>query len=245
MTGLRNAEGPVVFTRVGFVRGLRMSLPLVLGLIPFGLVAGVAGQGVGLSLGEITFMSAAVYAGAAQLVALGVWGHPVDLFAVTFAAFVVNLRLALMGPVLAPWLNRLSGWRLYLSLFMMVDHSWALSVKEMNAGYRDSAMFLGCGLSLFVFWVITTALGHLLGTQLQPPQGHPLFFAALAAFISILVMMWRGLGDLMPWAVAGVVSVLVAQIMPGSFWYIVAGALAGSVAGGVRDHRRTQRKPGA
>ena len=27
---------------------------------------------------------------------------------------------------------------------------------------------------------------------MQPPPGHPLFFAALAVFVSILVLMWRG-----------------------------------------------------
>jgi predicted branched-subunit amino acid permease len=86
--------------------------------------------------------------------------------------------------------------------------------------------------------VASTALGAVLGAQLHLPPGHPLFFAALGAFVSVLAQMWRGLGDLLPWAVAAVVAVLVAQVLPGTFWYIVAGAIAGSIVGGVRDHRR-------
>jgi 4-azaleucine resistance transporter AzlC len=231
-------ESQVVFTWAGFRRGARQSVPLVAGMLPFGIVTGITGLSQGLSLAEITLMSAVVYAGASQLVALAIWTHPPDLIAVTFAAFVVNLRLALMGPVLAPWLNKFKGWRVWFSLFMMVDHNWAMSVREITAGYRDAAYLLGGGVVLFVAWVASTALGAVLGAQLHLPPGHPLFFAALGAFVSVLAQMWRGLGDLLPWAVAAVVAVLVAQVLPGTFWYIVAGAIAGSIVGGVRDHRR-------
>jgi predicted branched-subunit amino acid permease len=241
MSEADNSDAPVVFTTAGFRRGVRQMAPLILGIVPFGLVCGITGQGAGLSLAEITLMSTIVYAGASQLVALAVWAHPPDLLTVTFAALVVNLRLALMGPVLAPWLHRFRGWRVWLSLFLMADHNWALSVREMNAGYRDAAYLLGGGSAMFVTWVITTVAGHVLGAQLHLPPGHPLFFAALGAFVSILAQMWRGAADLLPWMVAAGVSILVAQVLPGTFWYIVAGALAGSIAGGVRDHRRRTR----
>lgn len=234
------AKSPVVFTRAGVLRGARQTLPLVLGVIPFGLVAGIAGQGAGMSLAEVTLMSAIVYAGASQLVALAIWSHPPDLLAVTLAALVVNLRLALMGPVLAPWLNPLRGLRVWGSLYLMADQNWAMSVREMNQGGRDAGYLLGTGLAMWSAWVCTTAFGHLVGYTLHPPPGHPLFFAALAVFVCMLVGMWRGRADLTPWIVAAGVSTLVAQLLPGTFWFIVAGALAGSVAGGLRDRRRPQ-----
>ncbi len=223
------------------LRGVRHSLPVMLGMIPFGLVAGVAAHGVGMSLLEITLMSGIVFAGSAQLVALGIWAHPPDLFAVALAAFVVNLRLALMGPVLAPWLNHLRGWRLWASLFVMADQNWAMSVSEINAGRRDAGYLLGSGLAFWTMWAASSALGHVLGSQLQPQPGHPLFFAALAVFVAMLVQMWRGRLDVMPWLVAAAVATGVARLLPGTFWYIVAGAIAGSVVGGLRDHRRGGR----
>ena len=238
---MNTQEAPVVFGREGFWRGMRQSVPLMMVIAPFGLICGITGQGQGLSLAEITLMSAVVYAGASQLVALAIWTHPPDLIAVSFAAFVVNLRFALMGPVLSPWLNKFRGWRVWLSLFMMIDHNWALSVREMNAGYRDAAYLLGGGVGLCVPWVASTALGYVVGAQLHLPPGHPLFFAALGAFVGILAQMWRGVGDALPWLVAASVATLVAHILPGTFWYIVAGALAGSIVGGVRDHMRQVR----
>jgi predicted branched-subunit amino acid permease len=230
---------PVVFTPAGIMHGVRRSLPVLLGMIPFGLVCGVAAHGAGMSLLEITLMSGIVFAGSAQLVALGIWSHPPDLISVTLAAFVVNLRLALMGPVLAPWLDHLKGWRLWGSLFVMVDQNWAMSVGEINNGHRDAGFLLGSGLTFWFMWTATSALGHALGAQIQPQPGHPLFFAALAVFVAMLVQMWRGTLDVVPWLVAATVATGVAQLLPGTFWYIVAGAIAGSIVGGVRDHRRT------
>ena len=229
--------GPVVFTLAGVLRGARKGAPILAGLVPFAIVTGVTSQGAGLTLAEATLMSAFVYAGASQLVALAVWANPPPLLAVTFAAFVVNLRLALMGPVLSPWLDRLRGWQLWGSLFMMTDQSWAMSVAEMNKGGRDAGFLFGTGFSMWIMWVMGTAAGFLVGAQLRPPPGHPLFFAALAAFVAMLAGMWRGRSDLLPWLVAAAVSVLTARLLPGTFWYIVVGALAGSITGALRDMR--------
>ncbi len=238
MTTVQTEPGPVVFTRNGFWRGARATLPFILGMLPFGLVTGISAQGVGLSWLEVGLMSAVVYAGASQLVALAIWTHPPDFVAVVLAAFVVNLRLALMGPVLSPWLHHLRGWRVWGSLFVMADQNWALAVAEMNRGGRDVAYLMGSGVTLWLSWTITTVIGQLLGESIRPAPGHPLFFAALAVFVCMLAGMWRGKADLVPWAVAAVVSTVVAQLMPGTFWYIVAGALAGSIVGGFRDSQR-------
>jgi predicted branched-subunit amino acid permease len=57
-------------------------------------------------------------------------------------------------------------------------------------------------------------------------------------FIAFLVTMWRGRGDLLPWVVAALVALAMSQIVPGTPWYIVGGALGGSLVGGLRDHYR-------
>ena len=232
---------PVTFTRAGALRGARAMVPMIIGTIPFGLVAGITAQGVGLSLPDIVLMSTIVYAGASQLVALALWTHPPDLLAVTLAAFVVNLRLALMGPVLSPWLDRLRGWRLWGGLFVMTDQNWAVSVQNMNAGGRDAAFLMGSGVALWLTWIVSSALGHILGAQVRPAPGHPLFFAALAVFVAMLAQMWRGRIDLVPWLVAAAVSTSLSRLLPGTFWYIVVGALAGSITGGLRDARRARQ----
>ncbi len=229
---------PVIFTRAGFFQGARESVPLLIGTMPFGLVTGITAHGAGLSILEAVLMSAVVYAGSAQLLALAAWTHPAPIVAATFAAFVVNLRLALMGPVLAPWLDRLRGWRVWLSLFVMADQTWAQSVRTMNAGGNDAAVLLGGGTAMIVVWTIMTAIGHVVGSYIQPPPGHPLFFAALAIFVCMLVNMWRGPRDILPWLIAAVVAIIVSRLLPGGSWHIVSGALCGSLVGGLLEHYR-------
>lgn len=217
---------------------MRLALPLLLGLAPFGLVTGIAAQGAGLSLGEAALMSGSVFAGSAQLVALAHWTHPAAVLGAMLSTLAVNSRLALMGPVLAPWLSRVHGWRLLAPLFVMADQNWALSVVELQAGDGDAAFLLGSGALCWLVWVATTLLGFGFGRALHPPSGHPLFFAALAVFIALLVQMWRGGRDILPWLVAAATATAVARLLPGTTWHIVAGALAGSVAGAVRDRRQ-------
>jgi 4-azaleucine resistance transporter AzlC len=225
----------VVFTRAGFLRGAGIAVPLSVGMIPFGVVAGVLAETKGLTLLEALLMSATVFAGASQLVALESWSDPAPVLAAGMAAFVVNLRMALMGPVLAPWFDRLHGWRRWVTLGVMVDHGFALSATEMRSGRNDAAFLFGVGAMLWLMWLVQTAAGHILGTVARFPAGHPLYFGATAAFITLMVPMWRGLVDAVPWAVAGVAAVAVTQALPGTAWHVVVGAVAGAIAGAMRD----------
>ena len=225
------------FSRQAIAAGARASLSLQIGVVPFALVVGITAQGQGLSLLEVTLMSAFCYAGSAQLLALGHWGVPAPVVAATTSAFIVNLRLALMGPVLAPWFDRVRGWRLWLALFVMADQNWALSVAAMQGKRWDAGFVFGSGALMWIVWVAFTAVGHLVGSALRPPPGHPIFFAALAVFVSILVPMWRGWRDLLPWAVAGAAALAINRLLPDTSWHIVGGALAGSLAGVLRDAR--------
>ncbi|MEY4761494.1 MAG: hypothetical protein RLZZ200_1350 [Pseudomonadota bacterium] len=228
----------VTFTREGFRRGLRASPALVMAGAPFGIITGLTAQAHGLTLAEATLMSAFAFAGSAQLLALGAWTTPVHFLPVNLTALTVNLRFLLMGPLLAPWLDRLKGWRRWLSLFLMIDHNWALSLKEMQDGRHDAAYLIGSGLPIWVAWVVLTVVGHILAAVTAAPPGHPIFFAALAVFIALLLPMWRGKRDLLPWLVAASVAFGVSRLLPGTTWHIVTGAMAGGLCGALRDRFR-------
>ena len=243
--GARNKAAPegarsqVVFTRAGVLRGARMALPIVIGTFPFGLVVGVLSEARGLSFLEAFLMSALLFAGSSQVLALEIWAEPAPILAVTLAAFVVNIRLAPMGAALAPWLDRLRGLRLWGTLATLVDHSFAFSAAEMRRGGRDAGFLLGVGLILWTFWMIGTSLGHVLGAVVRLPAGHPVYFAAIATLIALLVPLWQGVRrDLLPWALAGGVALLCWQIGLPPPWPLLAGALAGAALGAWFEIRR-------
>ena len=228
----------VIFTRAGFWRGAYRALPLALGLAPFGFVTGLVTAHHGLSLLDCILMNGTVYAGAAQLVALANWTHPAPIVAAAFAAFVVNIRFALMGPVLAPWLDGLSPAGRYASLALLVDHPWAISVADIRRGGKDAALFVGLSLPIWAGWMVASTVGFCLARTLNLPPHHPIFFGALAAFLALLVPLWRSKADILPWLVAGGVAAAAAQSLPHTSWYILIGALSGCLTGAIMDRRR-------
>lgn len=229
----------VIFTRDGVRRGARQAIPLVIGTFPFGLVVGVISAAKGLSMLETLVMCGLVFAGSAQLLALELWTDPAPVLAASLAALVVNMRLAPMGAALAPWLDRLRGWRLWGTLATLVDHSYALSAAEMRRGGRDAGYLLGVSLVLWVFWMVAVAAGHLFGAVVRLAPGHPLYFAATATFCAILVPVWQGARrDLLPWAVAAVVALAAWSAGLGAPWPLLAGALSGAALGAWLELRR-------
>ncbi len=232
MSSAHPTLGPVVFTRFGVLRGMRTALPLVLGTFPFGLVVGMISDQKGLSLLETWLMAALLFAGSAQLLALELWSEPAPIMAATAAALVVNIRMAPMGAALAPWLDRLSGLRLWGSLAFMVDHAFALSAADQRRGGRDAGFLFGLGMTLWCFWTVSVTAGHILGSNVGLPAGHPFYFAATATFLAILVPLWQNLRrDFWPWLVSGALAVLTWRLGLGAPGPLLVGAFAGASLG--------------
>ncbi|RKK00773.1 azaleucine resistance protein AzlC [Pseudoroseomonas wenyumeiae] len=225
-------------TLAGLRLGMRAAVPLMIGLTPFGLVVGIVSQSKGLSLAETLLMSGVVYAGTAQLLAMELWADPAPLLAACLAAFAVNVRMLPMGAALAPLLDRVRGWRLWLTLGTIVDHSFALGVANMRSGGRDPGFLLGIGLTLWVTWMIFAALGHVLSGAIRLPPGHPIFFAATATFVALLVSLWRGKGELWPWVLAAGLALGAARLGLPQPVPLLSGALGGAALAAWLEGRR-------
>jgi 4-azaleucine resistance transporter AzlC len=235
------ASGPPVtdldsaaFDRAGVIEGARRSVPVALGIFAYGLVFGVLAQQAHLSVLESLLMSGIVFAGSSQFAALGLWVAPLPVAAIVLTTLVINLRHILMGAALTSRMAYLKGWQKYLSLFVMTDESWALTMGYFAKGGRNSAFLLGSGLMAFIAWTGATFVGETAGSVLQDPRAIGLDFAFSAVFIGLLLGFWKGRRDLLPWGVAAVVAIFAALWLPGK-WYIILGGIAGSVVGAVSN----------
>jgi predicted branched-subunit amino acid permease len=81
-----------------------------------------------------------------------------------------------------------------------------------------------------------TTAGYLLGALVPDPRAVALDLVMPIFFAAMLVPLWRGATRAIPWVVAGAVA-LAAYYLVGGWWYVIAGALAGSVVGGFVDER--------
>jgi 4-azaleucine resistance transporter AzlC len=224
------------FSRAGLRAGLAATLPVAVGIFTYGLVFGVLAREAGLSGLEALLMSMIVYAGSSQFAAIGLWTVPLPVVPIVLTTLVVNLRHILMGAALRPWFGELTTGQKLGSLFFAADESWALTMGYHARGGTDRAFLLGSGLASYAAWTGATSAGHVFGSLLPDPVVLGLDFAFTAVFVALLVGMWRDKRDLLPWVVAGIAACLAALVLPGK-WYILAGALAGSLIGALRDER--------
>lgn len=188
---------------------MRNEFPLLLGVVPFGLVYGVLALQAGLPLPMAQGMSAIVFAGASQLVIAQLVTGGTPLVVIGLTAFVINLRHALYSASIAPYLNALKpAWK-WLLAYLLTDEAYGVTIAHFNSPGRNRHrhwFLLGAGLTLWIGWQVSTAVGIFLGGQI--PAGWSLDFIGRLVFLALLVPM---ITDKPGWLAAltgGIVSVL-------------------------------------
>ena len=92
--------------RKEFISGVRDTFPLMLGAFPFGMIYGTLAVTAGLSKGATMAMSAFVFAGSAQFIAVGLVAAHAPVAIIILTTFIVNLRHMLYSATLLPYLKK-------------------------------------------------------------------------------------------------------------------------------------------
>jgi len=215
--------------------GVRDSIPLVVGVIPFGITCGIMALTAGLTSGEALLMSMFVFAGASQFIAITMLGAGINGWGlIVVTTLLVNLRHLLMGASLAPYIIRLPIYLQALLSFGIVDETYAVMIERINKEGYSVSYQVGANLIFYSAWVISTAVGVLLSGYISDPLAWGLDFALPAIFISILIPRLINLVTLTVCGVAALVAVIGALYLPGK-WYIIAACLAATAVGGLME----------
>ncbi|MEW6179080.1 MAG: AzlC family ABC transporter permease [Chloroflexota bacterium] len=216
--------------------GLQYTLPLLVGIAPFGMIYGVLAVKAGFPPAAAQAMSAIVFAGSSQFMIVNLVGGGSLWPVVVLTAVVVNLRHALYSASLAPFLVHLPArWKALLA-YVLVDEAYAVGIhhyEEKGAAGNSHWFLLGSGLAVWLCWQASTAVGIFLGAQI--PAEWSLDFTLALTFIAIVV---PGLKDrpLLLSAVTAGVTAVAAHSLPYKLGLILA-AVAG-IAVGLWSERR-------
>jgi len=93
-----------------FRSGALAIAPLAAAATPFGLILGAEAARHGLEPAEAALMSATVFAGGAQFVAVGLWQRPAPVETLTLAVFLVNLRHVLLSASIVRKMALFPSW---------------------------------------------------------------------------------------------------------------------------------------
>jgi 4-azaleucine resistance transporter AzlC len=220
-----------------FLVGVREVAPLIIGAVPFGILYGVVCLTAGMPWWAAQAMSAFVFAGSAQFIAAGLVGQGIPFPFIVLTTFIVNLRHALYGASVAPYLRGLpAAWRAFLA-FGMTDESYATTIVHYRDETRGDASskhwyFFGANVSMYGVWQCDTALGYWIGTALGDPLALGLDFVLPVVFIAILIPQLKSRSTVLSALVAGAVAVSAAGLPNklGLLIAIAAGIMAGVVS---------------
>jgi predicted branched-subunit amino acid permease len=225
-----------------FTAGVAAILPAVVAGVPFGLLLGALGSERGLTLGEIGLMSATVFGGSAQFVALNGWTIPPAAVAIGLATLIVNLRLVLMSASIRPRMARWPVWQRVMALLLLTDETWAFAEARAAKGRFGRAFYAGLTVPLYVAWLISTFTGAALGRLVQDPKVLGFDFAFIAIFVGLVVSFRHRPGFAVTALAAGATAALVHLGAPGA-WSIAAGAVAGLTAAAVMHDAGKETRP--
>lgn len=226
-----------------FAAGVTAVLPMLPGIAPFGLIAGLTAIGTGLTTAQAMALSGLVFAGASQLAMLQLVTEGAIPAVILLTVITVNLRFAMYSASLAPHFQHLGRrWRLPLA-YLLVDQNYAASINRYLHGGPEGAVhghwfYLGGGITLWLTWQTASVIGIFMGASI--PRDLSLEFAIPLVFMVLLVPTLRDRAHVIAALTGGVVATLAAN-MPLHLG-IVVGALSGIVAGLLCD-RRPGRRP--
>jgi 4-azaleucine resistance transporter AzlC len=227
-----------------FLAGIKAELPILIGVIPFGMIYGVLALEAGIPPGAAQAMSAIIFAGSAQILTTQLVHVMAPAMVIVLTVGVVNLRHALYSASVAPYLKPLNPlWKALLA-YLLTDEAYAVSIihyQEPTALVNKHWFFLGSGLALWGSWQASTALGILLGAVV--PAGWGLDFTLALTFIALVVPNLKGGGDIAAALSAGILAVA-AVSLPYRFG-LLAAALAGILAGLAVEGLENRRKAGS
>jgi branched chain amino acid efflux pump len=222
-----------IYTRQAeFLAGIKDTLPMVVGAIPFATIFGAVAVTGGLSPAGAMGMSLFVFAGSAQFIGAGLFSQGATIGVIVLTTFVVNLRHALYGASLAPYVKHLpQRWLLPLG-FSLTDESYAVVIRHYQQPDESPYKhwyFFGSEVIMYLNWQCWSLIGIIAGQKFSNLVNLGLDFALVVTFIGIVVPLIRNRPMLICAIVAGVTGVL-ANGLPNRLGLMVA-ALAGIAAG--------------
>ena len=183
--------------------------PLLLPVVPFGIIFGAIGIELGFGPYITYATSIIIFSGASQIVFFQLLSNGASSIIAITSSSVVSTRHLLYGAVVAQYLSKLSLiWKIFLS-YLLTDQAFAVSQeffkKNSNDEYKHYHL-LGAGLTLWIVWQLTTVIGILLGSIV--PEELGLSFTIPLTFLALLINYFRKIDHLIVIFLSGLSSIL-------------------------------------
>lgn len=220
-------------TRSEFKQGAAQALPMLIGVLPFGLILGAQAAQKGMSVLETVLMMGLNYAGGSEFAVVGLWQNPLPVMLIITTTLMINSRHILMGAALAPYISHLPKRKLLPTLFFMMDESWAIAIarakqqEQLGLAPFSLAHYAGVSAVFYFGWIACGFVGSRFGSLLGDLEPYGFALAFPAVFLVLVKSMWRGLRPALPWLISLITAALIYRLHPQGGWYVIGGSAAG------------------
>jgi 4-azaleucine resistance transporter AzlC len=227
--------------RIEFLNGLKAELPILLGVLPFGMIYGVLALQAGLPPIMALAMSSIVFAGSAQFIGTQLMAQGAGGFVIIATTFVVNLRHALYSASVAPFIRQVPlRWKVLLA-YLLTDEAYAVVITrfaqpDSSAALNKHWFYFGAGITLWSSWQISSAIGIFVGQLI--PESWSLDFTLALTFIALVVPNLKDRASVAAAVSAGIMAVF-SYAWPYKLG-LFAAALTGIVIGMLVEQRKTR-----
>ena len=169
-----------------FLAAFKYSIPVLLGYLVIGIAFGLLMTDSGYPWWLSLAMSAVMYAGAGQFIAVGLFAAGTSLWEAALVQLVVNARHIAYGFSMLSRFRNTGIFRYYL-IFGMTDETFALLSSMPEGDNTDQKKFM-----LFVtaldqgYWIAGTLIGAAAGS-LFPFSTEGIGFALTALFVVLMI----------------------------------------------------------
>ena len=192
-----------------FLQGMFDVSPLLLPVIPFGIIFGAISIELGFSPLMTFATSIIIFSGASQIVFFQLLSGGASAIIAITSSSVISTRHLLYGAVIAQYLSTLSlRWKIFLS-YLLTDQAFAVSQDFFEKNLNDEKRhfyLLGSGLTLWIVWQATTIIGILLGSVV--PEELGLTFTIPLTFMALLINYFRKIDHLFVIFLSGILSII-------------------------------------
>ncbi|QFT88290.1 Inner membrane protein YgaZ [Bacillus sp. THAF10] len=168
-----------------FRNGLQAGVSIAIGYIPIAITFGLLAKSAGLSVSETVLMSLLVFAGAAQYMSLNMIVLGSGVFEIVMTTFILNIRHFLMSASLNEKVEEDSLWKKSLFSFGITDETFSVAATKegsLKTGYMFGVIFIA-----YSSWVISSGIGHVIGSSLPSSLQESMGVALYAMFVGLLM----------------------------------------------------------
>lgn len=195
------------------------SLPVMAGYLVLGLGFGVLLAAKGYGVGWAFAMSALIYAGSMQYVAVDLLAGGASLVTAALMTLTVNARHLFYGISMVERYRDAGPAKPYL-IFALTDETYSLVCSgEVPQGVDRKGYFFLVSLFDHLYWIAGSVMGALLGAVL-PFDSTGIDFAMTALFLVVMTEQWRATRDHRP-ALTGLGVSLVCLLVFGPEGFLI------------------------